>query len=129
MPKKVLSVGMGGMLLVQIWEQIFGLFAGDLQPKGIGAKIKLARPSQDAALPADGRAAEESVVAPRRENPLAYLGGKIHFACDAVLKAQPNAIAIQDVHRFDLYRGLNNSTALRRGGEQFGLSDFWRQRD
>jgi hypothetical protein len=111
MPKKVLSVGMGGMLFAQIGEQIFGLLAGDLQPEGIGAKIELTRPSQDAALLTNGCTAEVSVVFPRCEDTLACLGRKIHFACDAVIEAQPNTIAVQYIHGRNLYHRVNNSTA------------------
>ena len=78
--EKLLSVGMGRVFFSQVWEQIFGLLAGDLKPEGIGAKIQLARPRQDAALLADGRIAEEFVISPWRENAFPYLSGKIHFA-------------------------------------------------
>jgi hypothetical protein len=103
MPKKLLSVGMGRVFFSQVGEQIFGLLAGDLKPEGIGAKIQLARPRQDAALLADGRIAEEFVVSPWRENAFPYLSGKIHFAFGAVFEAQPDTIAVEDFRSNDLY--------------------------
>jgi hypothetical protein len=120
MPKKLLSVGMGGMLFAQIGEQIFRLLAGDLQPEGIGAQIKLARPCQDSALLADGCTAKERVVAPRRKNTFTYMCGKIHFSFGTVFETQPDAIAVEDFHSYDLYHGMNNTTFPRCGGANPG---------
>ena len=103
MPKKLLSVGMGRVFFSQVGEQIFGRLAGDLKPEGIGAKIQLARPCQDATSLADGRIAEEFVVSPWRENAFPYLIGKIHFAFGAVFEAQPDMIAVEDFRSYDLY--------------------------
>jgi hypothetical protein len=103
------------MLFAQIGEQIFGLLAGYLKPEGIGAKIKFARPRQDAALLADVRTTKERIIAPWRKNTFTYLGGKIHFAFDAVFEAQPNAIAVEDVSGQDLHHDMNNTMFLQGG--------------
>ena len=120
MPKKLLSVGMGGVFFSQVGEQIFGLLAGDLKPEGIGAKIQLARPRQDAALLADGRIAEELVVSPRRKNAFPYLSGKIHFAFGAVFETKPDTIAVEDFRSNNLYHAQNNTMSLHRSGAQTG---------
>ena len=101
------------MLFAQIGEQIFGLLAGYLKPEGIGAEIKFARPRQDTALLADVRTTKKRVIAPWRKYTFTYLGGKIHFAFDAVFEAQPNAIAVEDVSGYDLHHAIMITRSCR----------------
>ena len=104
---------MGGMPFAQLGEQFLWLLAGDLQPKGIGAKIKFAGPRQDSALSSDGGAAEECIVGPWRKNSFACMRRKIHFPFGTIFEPQPDTISVKYFSGHDLCHKKHDNTLLR----------------
>ena len=68
---------------------------GHLAPKPVGREINLIVPQQ-IALFAYARVSETSVVFPGRVNSCVRLFGTIHFALEAIIKADPHAVSIED---------------------------------
>src|SRR5213593_3744 len=86
----------------KVRRHVFGRSAGDLQPKGIRAKVELVVPAQLAVF-ADASAAEELVVLPRRIDASARFVREVHLAFHAVVEAEPEAVVFKDLESSDFF--------------------------
>ena len=87
---------MGGKRL-ESREENLGLLAGELQPEGIGAKVDFAGRLECAPLIRDAGALKNGVIVPRGKYAAAGLRREIGFAFDAVVKTEPDMVAVENL--------------------------------
>src|SRR5438094_51153 len=92
---------MDGARVAKIGEQVFGLLAGELQPKGVRAEIQFAGPSQGPPLFTQASLAVELVIVPGSEHTSAGFGGEVHLPFHAVVEAKPDAVIVEPLESHD----------------------------
>ncbi len=81
----------------EVWEELFRCFRGNAQEKRIGAEVQVAGPFQHPPVGTDESSFKDMIIIPCLKNPFADQWGKINVPFRPVVKAEPDAVAIEDL--------------------------------